>query len=314
MAWTKLDDRFSEHPKVLAVGPLGMVVHVRAMGYVARNLTDGFIPSAIVSTFTAGFDSVAVRRASLEVDSPASETMVDASSVDWPRLLVDAGLWERARGGFRIHDHLEYNPRREQVEADRKATAQRVARWRAGRKTDGNGTGNAVTNTGVTPPVTVPPYPSPTPPEREQVLSPPETPRRQRARQTELLPTSPAAKAGPIDAYWSAFQVRYGFAPTATKAEIAATQTALRNVPEPDRARLLTAFVEDDKPFLCEAAHALRLFPGELNRLKARLAGTLSAGRSANGSHRPAITPPSFRAEDEPPGTSKLDGIPVEEL
>ena len=33
-----------------------------------------------------------------------------------------------------------------------------------------------------------------------------------------------------------------------------------------------------------------------------------------SGNQRPSITPPSFRAEDEPPGTSKLDGIPVEEL
>lgn len=32
------------------------------------------------------------------------------------------------------------------------------------------------------------------------------------------------------------------------------------------------------------------------------------------GSDRSSITPPGFRAEDEPPGTSKLDGLPVEEV
>lgn len=314
MAWTKLDDRFAEHPKVLAVGPLGMVVHVRAMGYVARNLTDGFIPRDMVRTFTAGFESIAVRRSSLEAEGAAmSETMEDAMVVDWPRLLVDAGLWERAKGGFRIHDHLEYNPSREQVEAERRATAERVTRWREARKSEcnaQNAKGNAVTNGRVTVGVTPSPVPVPLPPEREQVLSPPVTTRRSRTRQTELLPAIPASPAGPIAAYWEAFQARYGFAPTATKAEIAAAQTALRNAPEPDRARLMTSFVEDDKPFLCEATHPLRLFPGEMNRLRARLAGTQSHGR-VNGSR--SIVQPSFQNEGLT-GPAKYADVPVKEV
>lgn len=233
--------------------------------------------------------------------------------VDWPRLLVDAGLWERAKGGFRIHDHLEYNPSREQVEAERRATAERVTRWREARKSEcnaQNAKGNAVTNGRVTVGVTPSPVPVPLPPEREQVLSPPVTTRRSRTRQTELLPAIPASPAGPIAAYWEAFQARYGFAPTATKAEIAAAQTALRNAPEPDRARLMTSFVEDDKPFLCEATHPLRLFPGEMNRLRARLAGTQSHGR-VNGSR--SIVQPSFQNEGLT-GPAKYADVPVKEV
>lgn len=295
MTWARLDDGFPEHPKVLSVGPFGLTVFVRALCYSARNLTDGFIPNAAIVSFTVDF----------------ARTSRAAHAVDWPARLVAAGLWDEATGGYRIHDYLSYNPSKEKVLAERKAVADRVKRWRADhRNAPCNGVTpnprNAVSNGDVTGAVTPPPSPSPSPTEIEQVLSPP-------AGGPSRPPTPRAPREGPIDAYWTAFQARYGFAPTATKGEIAAAQIALRNVSGPDRASLLTAFVEDDRPFLCEAAHSLRLFPSELNRLKARLAGTLSPGRRPNP-QRSLITPPGFRAEDEKPGTSKLDGLPVEEV
>lgn len=51
--------------------------------------------------------------------------------------------------------------------------------------------------------------------------------------------------------------------------------------------------------------------PEEWRRAAAARHGPSGA---SSGSQRPSITPPGFRADDEPPGTSKLDGLPVEEV
>ena len=41
--WIKLDDRFDEHPKILAAGPMALVAQVRALCYSGRHLTDGHL-------------------------------------------------------------------------------------------------------------------------------------------------------------------------------------------------------------------------------------------------------------------------------
>jgi hypothetical protein len=101
MPWVKLDDDFSDHRKIMAVGPLAAWMHVCALCYCARLLTDGFIPAAQV-------------RKLADVD--------DAMSL--AELLVREGLWERVEGGYRIHDYLEYNPSKEQVEATKLVRAE----------------------------------------------------------------------------------------------------------------------------------------------------------------------------------------------
>lgn len=150
MAWARLDDGFPEHPKVLAVGPFGLTVFVRALCYSARNLTDGFIPNAATASFTVDF----------------ARTSRAAHAVDWPARLVAAGLWDMAPGGYLIHDYLAYNPSKEKVLAERKAAAERVKRWRADPRNAKSNTVtldacNGVTNGGVTVEVTPPPSPSP---------------------------------------------------------------------------------------------------------------------------------------------------------
>lgn len=42
-------------------------------------------------------------------------------------LLVDAGLWEQNGNGYVIHDYLDYNPSRVEIEAKRAADAARKA-------------------------------------------------------------------------------------------------------------------------------------------------------------------------------------------
>lgn len=105
MPWFRLDDSFHSHPKVIAAGNEAVGLYVRCGTYVAQHLTDGFVGKPVVLLY--GSDSLAAR-------------------------LVDAGLWHRARGGWNIHDYLDYNPSREAVEKERKAAAERQRRSREG--------------------------------------------------------------------------------------------------------------------------------------------------------------------------------------
>jgi hypothetical protein len=117
MTWLRLDDGFAEHPKVLVLSDKAFRLHVRAMCYCARHLTDGILPPAFC---------------------PRSRSMSD---------LLAAGVWEEGESGYLIHDFLAYNPSKEQVETERAATADRVKRWRNGqRNAVTNGARNAVSN------------------------------------------------------------------------------------------------------------------------------------------------------------------------
>ena len=108
MPWIRFEDNFPEHPKVLALSDAAFRLHVRAIGYAARHLTDGRVTYAVVSSLS--------RRASLSEE------------------LVTAGLWERSDDGFCVHDYLNYQPSRAEVEATRK---QRASAGRVGGKAKG---------------------------------------------------------------------------------------------------------------------------------------------------------------------------------
>jgi len=141
--WAKLDDQFSDHPKVVAAGPLAGWLAVCGLCYASRYLTDGYIPLAQV-------------RKLADLDNAAELT----------DRLVAAGLWEAIEGGYMIHDYLEYNPSRAQVLAAREANARRQEQWRQSQRQDdhteihSNAVTVGVTNTR---PVPVPrtPYPEP---------------------------------------------------------------------------------------------------------------------------------------------------------
>ena len=99
MTWVKIDDRFPDHPKALALGDDYndcVVLHLRGLCYCAANLTDGFIPGRIFK----GYDEQIER-------------------------LVEVGLWRKAQGGFRVHDYLEYNPSRDEALAQRESRSER---------------------------------------------------------------------------------------------------------------------------------------------------------------------------------------------
>ena len=101
MPWTKIDDQFYDHPKVVAAGPLGIALFVCGLSYCSRHLTDGFI------------STIQVRRL-IDIDDPR----VIAEK------LIAVGLWERRDGGYQVHDYLDYNPSRARIEATRRARAE----------------------------------------------------------------------------------------------------------------------------------------------------------------------------------------------
>lgn len=103
MAWLKIDDRVRTHPKIVEAGPVAAWFWFCGICYCREHLTDGFIADKMLSTLVPGAPS-------------------------WKRpaaALVAAGLWHREERGYRVHDFLEWNPSRAEVEAQRAADRQR---------------------------------------------------------------------------------------------------------------------------------------------------------------------------------------------
>ena len=134
MVWVKLDDQFTENPKVVQAGPLAGWLHVSGIVYCGRNLTDGFIPLAMVSRL-ATFENISVTTGGTPGLYSVGHDIECTELVD---RLVAIGLWEVVDGGYVIHDYLDYNPSKADVLAQRNANTKRQADWRE-RHRDGDG-------------------------------------------------------------------------------------------------------------------------------------------------------------------------------
>src|SRR6478736_5084483 len=128
MAWVRLDDHFDEHPKLAKVGPLGWGVWAASLAYCNRNLTDGFIPWN-KAHMLASFDLIDSdgKVWSLARDGDDTEFLIDSQWVI--AILVDAGLWDVEKDGYRIHDYNDYQPTKQQILDER---AKKVAAGQAG--------------------------------------------------------------------------------------------------------------------------------------------------------------------------------------
>jgi hypothetical protein len=113
LTWFKVDDSFHSHPKVLAASPAALGLWVVAGSWSGSNLSDGFVPDHVLPRLLPDSASLA-------------------------KELVNAGLWKRARGGYRFHDWGDFNPQRRDVEEERKAARERMRRLRSGRKPAGS--------------------------------------------------------------------------------------------------------------------------------------------------------------------------------
>lgn len=127
MTWVKLDDHFPEDDVVSELTHASFRLHVIALCYCARNLTDGILDKRAIRVCTS---ILTTGRANRNVDE-----------------LVRVGLWKRHESGdFEIKNYLEFNPSKEQVDAQRERNANRQSRHRMRNREDSNGVTNGVTN------------------------------------------------------------------------------------------------------------------------------------------------------------------------
>lgn len=163
MPWVRFDDTFPMHRKVEGLSDAAFRLHVSAVFWCARNLTDGFVPEEDLDLVTARvrtparFAAELVRRGlwhraeavtrNGDVDVTRNATVGDyktgCESTDCP---VAEGP------GWAIHDYLEFQPSKEKVREEQSKNADRQRRYRerqaAKKQVNGgeNGTRNAVTN------------------------------------------------------------------------------------------------------------------------------------------------------------------------
>ena len=112
MSWARLDDRFDDNRKVKRVWltcPQALGLHVMALTYCTRHHTDGLVDREYVTE-----------------KAPAARQRDRMTAA-----LVDAGLWDEHADGWTIHDFLEFNHSRQEIEDRRQADAERKARGRA---------------------------------------------------------------------------------------------------------------------------------------------------------------------------------------
>ncbi|KKL71602.1 hypothetical protein LCGC14_2093250 [marine sediment metagenome] len=98
MTWVRLDDGFSDHPKVLVLPSDAIVLHLAGLCYCARQETDGAIPNHVL-TILSRFSSTRTKKLAGE--------------------LVQARVWEENGTGYIIHDYLDYNPSHKSLEERR---------------------------------------------------------------------------------------------------------------------------------------------------------------------------------------------------
>lgn len=111
--WFKLDSAFTEHKKFLFVGPNASYLHIAAIAWCSRNMTDGLIPHGQVDRL--------VNWTGVSEYNPARETedYVAAYRIFPYALaerLVAVGLWEDAEDGYQVHDYLEWQRSAEEWE------------------------------------------------------------------------------------------------------------------------------------------------------------------------------------------------------
>jgi hypothetical protein len=154
VAWAKLDDKFHGNPKVLQAGLPALGLYVLGLSYCADQLTDGQLSRKVVAGWKGW--------------KPAADD------------LVRAGLWEETPRGYRVHDYLDWNPSREQLQRERADAAERKRLFRE-RRTDAGQNANATGDSG--PPVPKP-VPKPVPGVTEVTPgTPPNPPRKRRGRE-----------------------------------------------------------------------------------------------------------------------------------
>jgi len=209
MSWVKIDDSFDDHPKILKLSPFATTLHIRALCWCSRHLTDGRVPETALDRLTFGLTFE-------DVDGKALWPEAGASISDE---LCRAGLWEKVDGGWSIHDYLKYNPSRDQVvhERSRKSEAGRQGGIRSGKSRRSkcfNSTSSKTEARAWTPASEILNSPTPTP---TPLKTPPSTPPRGEAsapadppRTTKPRKATPDGDPEGFHEFWYAYPKKVG--------------------------------------------------------------------------------------------------------
>lgn len=126
--WARLEIGYLSHPKFLTLSANAICLWHEGKSYCDAQLTDGLIPREALKTFR--FRGVASVRA---LTTPCVLTKPDGSPY--------ASLWDIHPVGFKMHDYLDHNDCRDQVQArieqadeSREVNRERLKRWRAIKK------------------------------------------------------------------------------------------------------------------------------------------------------------------------------------
>jgi hypothetical protein len=272
MSWLKVDDGLSDHPKVIAAGGDAAWLFICGLCYVARQLTDGFIPANVLGRLS-------------DRKNPAKLA----------EKLVHVGLWERTDGGFRIHNYLKHNPTADEVRRRRaeKSEAGKVAaakRWQTDSRTHGSSHASGIA-TAMHPSHPIPTPPTPSSPDPK--FPPPPSDARAREGGDESSPEAQRAEASTLDEpkaakdnvfdlaqtiYGEAFKKRHGrdfvlssFGHQGSDewAFVRIGRLARERLPEdPERwlRHVIAAYLKDDERWLVDNAHPPRTLERRLNK------------------------------------------------
>jgi len=123
MAWGRLHDRALGNVKLLKLSDGAWRMWGCALIHCQDNLTDGFVDAEVIETFRVRANRAAVIR-----------------ELTLSRVTGKAPLWKVVRGGYQIHDYLDWNPSAASIRKSRERNANRQKRWRR------NGVTNAVSS------------------------------------------------------------------------------------------------------------------------------------------------------------------------
>ena len=144
MPWVRFDDQFPIHRKVDGLSDAAFRLHVSAVFWCARNLTDGFVSEEDLDGVSAR-----VRTPSRFAAECVRRRVWHDAKDECPSEKCPASAGNSYPQGWIIHDYWEYQPSKEQVLKDRQASADRQAKWRQSHGNGGsprNGSSNGVTN------------------------------------------------------------------------------------------------------------------------------------------------------------------------
>lgn len=150
MPWVRFDDQFPIHRKVKGLSDAAYRLHTEGIFWCARNLTDGYVPTADLSDLATArrplkFLPELVARGNWHLADEVCESEKCPAHVDnRPASVGD---------GWLIHDYFDYQPTKAKVLEERAKNAERQKRHRDRHRDDEpeygserNGVTNAVTN------------------------------------------------------------------------------------------------------------------------------------------------------------------------